>query len=76
MNEPSPCAGASDMELAPTIRRGAGCPLQRAALPGSQPQLTGAAPLRECLDAAAGRRSRQPPRRAHDTLQPPGLKVS
>ena len=73
MNEPSRCArGASDMELVPTIRRGAGWPLQRAALPGSQPQLTGAVPLRECLDAAAGRHFRQPPRRAHDTLQPQG----
>ena len=38
------CAGASDMELVPTIRRGAGCPLQRAALPGSCPQTTGQSP--------------------------------
>ena len=52
------------------FRRGAGRPSQRSALPGSYPQIAGAEPLREHLNAAAGRCSRQPPRRAHDTLQP------
>ena len=41
-------------------------------LPGSCPQTAGAAPLREHLDAAAGRCFRLPPRRAHGTLQPLG----
>ena len=41
-----------------------------ASLPGSQPRLTGAEPLREHRNAAAVRYSRPPPRRAHDTLQP------
>ena len=45
------------------FRRGAGCPFQRAALLGE-------------ATAVAGGKAPTPPRRAHDTLQTEGMKVS
>ena len=65
-------AGASDMELVPTIWRGAGSPFQRA-LPAGElsADSRGSAPP-GASERSAGGCFRLPPRRAHDTLQPFG----
>ena len=58
-----PCAFPPAQRRVEKFRRGAGRPFQRAALLGE-------------ATAVAGGKAPAPPRRAHDTLQPEGMKVS
>ena len=76
MNEP--CCAQRGERYGACADVSAGCrePFTKGtSLPGSYPQIAGAALLREHLHAPAGRCFRQPPRRAHGTLQPPAESV-